>query len=375
MPAPVQIESKEDKKEYERPDDYDTKIQDEIEDVFGDPEAIAARQKKAAKEASEENPLAEELSKKDNKDPLGTKAIAETEPDPEPEVEEDVEDPKPEVETPEEEGEEAAPDSEPGDGDSQGAEEDEEAPEEAAEKPDPAQARIAELETAHLKLLEKINSGAFIEPQAPIPAEIEKETPVQKAQAQTQIPSRMTAVPDLTISIDPITDEMFQEIQSDPRAFDNYMKDRDQRVVQSTRLQMVDTFNSMQTLRDQINEFAKSPENVDIKPLINIVVKEATRLDASMPEATVPEVLAAAGNAVRANYKDILTVTTAQRKEIHETKKAAAKQTAKPTVPRFARPTARREVAATPTEASQQEKEILETFGGTPDGENPRFNY
>ena len=271
-----------------------------------------------------------------------------------------------------EEGEEAEEVPESGDTDSETTEETAETPEETPEEtPDD---RIEKLLKANELLMAKINDGSYISAEVEIAAPVE--TPSQVAQSQVQVPSRLVPVPDLKVTIEGITEEKFAEIQQDKDVFNSYIQDAVQRGVQSTHLQMNAAINQAMTVREQIGAFFKDPKNKDIMPLHNKVREEAFKLDASMPEASILEVLNKAGENIRTEYKPILDAMSIQKKEIIKTKKEAATESAKPKVPRFANTTGRREVAVSPKEMSAAEKDMLEMYGeSTEEADSGQFVF
>lgn len=330
------------------PEDANRDLPKELEELFGEslPQQI------------EDEDVFDHLAK-DKKDPEPEQTKEEVvESEPESEVQSDEQEQEQE-ELPEEEGEATEEVPESGDTDHETTEEISETTEEATEENLAEQ--LVSVQKANELLMAKINEGSYISAESEIAAPVE--TPSQVAQSQTQIPSRLVPVPNLQVSMDTITDEQFAEIQEDKDAFKSYIQNMFQQGVQSTHLQMNEAINQAMTVREQIGSFFKDDKNKDILPLHNKVKEEAYKLDASMPGASILEVLTKAGENVRTEYKPILDAMRIQKKEIIETKKEAAKEKGKPKVPQFAGTTGRREVAVTPKKMSAAEKDVLELFG------------
>lgn len=325
------------------PEDVNRNIPEELEELFGE----------SLPQESLDDSVFDNLAKEREEPKL------ELEPEPEVKIDEESSE-----ELPEEEGKKTEEVTESRDTNTEAIEKESETPEEIVEETPDDQLKKAQ--RANALLIAKINDGYY----SPAEAEIPTQSVPQQTQEQPiiQTPSKMVPVPDFKVTVEGITEDKFQEIQTDKEAFNDYIQDAVQRGVQSVQLQTVEIVQQSNFVNQQIAAFAKDPKNADILPLIKRVTTEAQKLDASMPEASIQEVLAKAADKVRNEFAEILTLTEVQKKEILKTKKEAAKIKAKPQIPKFAKGTGAREVAVTPEKISAAEQNVLDEVSELFDG-------
>ena len=167
----------------------------------------------------------------------------------------------------------------------------EEAEEEAPSELDQLRADLEAAGTRESNLMKMLNESAGgygVVRLTPPGAEVEPETvPVPPVG-----PTEVRAAPDLT-------QEQFAALFEDPKAFQEYLSGREERIRQRVLVEANErAVYAMQT-RDSINTFFGRKDNEDLRPVMDHVVQTARIVETHKPDSTVIEVMEEAAKLVR----------------------------------------------------------------------------
>lgn len=243
---------------------------------------------------------------------------------------------EPEEEKPADEPEEVLEES----GEEQETLDQEEEPEETPAEEDEGSAepsedddRFARLEAQNAKLMKALNEQQILaEEPTPPPAPEPEPTSVPVPVAEVPKPQELT-------------DESFYEITSKKEAFQNYIAAEInagvQVGVQQALSQVSGIVTNVNDVRDKIQGFFNRPENTDVVPLMDYVVKNAKTIEVAEPGLSVHEVLDRSAKQVRETLgletaKGVTvesdgTVRVPQQRKGAQQKPSAAQKFAKPT--------------------------------------------